>query len=63
MRLEFAKTSTWVLTFANPRVGGWLGYKNEGGEGGGGRARTVRLEFAKTSTQVLDFANPRVVGG
>jgi len=25
VRLRFAKTSTWVLDFANPRVGGWLG--------------------------------------
>ena len=28
---------------------GWA-FKNKGGEGGGGQARTVRLEFAKMST-------------
>ena len=25
VRLRFAKTSIWVLAFANPRVGGWVG--------------------------------------
>ena len=90
VRLGFAKMSTCVLAFTNPRVGGWpgeggeaqvchnehlrarfrkseslgwLGLQNEGREGRGGQARTVRLGFAKTSTQVLAFANSRVGGG
>ena len=39
VRLGFTKMGTQGLTFANLRVGGWLGYKNESGEGGGGRDR------------------------
>ena len=49
VRLRFAKTSTWVLAFTNPRVGGWLGLQKRGRRGRGwpgkdGYARVCRSE-------------------
>jgi len=66
VRLEFAKTSTRVLAFANPRVWGLAGPTKTTTERVGVarpvKTRTVRLGFTKMGTRVLAFANPKVGG-